>query len=68
MKINDPSTGDAHTTQLHHEAGRHEPLPGRHAVTRPSSWVRRIDKRVPGFSEDEQSILGSATDSSGCSE
>lgn len=66
MKINDPSTGEAHTSQLPSEAGRHEPLPGKHAITRPSSWVRRIDKRVPGFSEDEQTILGSSVDSSGC--
>lgn len=67
MKINDPSTGDANTNQLQHEAGRHEAHPGRHVVTRPSRWVLRIDKRVPGFSADEQTILGSATDSSGCS-
>lgn len=66
MNINDPSTGEAHSSQLPSEAGRTEPLPGRHAVIRPSSWVRRIDKRVPGFSEDEQTILGSAVDSSGC--
>ncbi|WP_395058838.1 hypothetical protein [Polaromonas sp.] len=66
MNLNDPSTGEAHTSQLPDEAGRGEPLPGRRAVVRPSSWVRRIDKRLPGFSEDEQTILGSATDSSGC--
>lgn len=66
MKINDPATGDAHTTQKPPEIGRADPLPGRHATVRPSSWVRRIDKRVPGFSEDEQTILGSSVDSSGC--